>query len=61
MSGRDEQARREPRTGGEPGRATPEAIAQVARILRRRWGARRQREGVGLETRPAPRSDRPAR
>ncbi len=61
MSERDEQAGREPRTRSEPGRASPEAIAQVARIRRRRRGARRQREGAGLETHPTPRFDRPAR
>ncbi len=52
---------RESRTESEAGRATPEAIAQVARILRRRWSTRRESERAELAARPIPRVSRPPR
>ncbi len=56
---REQDAERESRTAREPGRATPEAIARVARILRRRRNARRERERAELASRPVSGLNRP--
>ncbi len=59
MDERNEGGEPKPTTAAETGRATPAAIAQVARILRRRRSARRERERAELPARPTARVSRP--
>ncbi len=61
MSERDDELGRDSRAETEAGRAKPQAIAQVARILRRRRRARRERERAELSARPGAGVTRPPR